>query len=137
MYRSDLTVVLRLALFLDPHSPFLELSALAAHDVYPGESLPGAGIIRIGWISGREYVVVVNDATVKGGSYYLLTVSLLALHFSRTFASHAGFFFRRMGEGALACPGDHEGTWFTLCLRWCVFHYIMIPVLSLVACYAF
>lgn len=64
----------RLALLLDPHTPFLELSQLAAHDVYP-ESLPGAGIITgIGRISGRECVIVVNDATVKGGSYYPLTV---------------------------------------------------------------
>lgn len=68
---------LRLALLLDPHSPFLELSPLAAHDVYPGESVPGAGLITgIGRISGRECVVVVNDATVKGGSYYPLTVSV-------------------------------------------------------------
>ncbi|KAH9953296.1 carboxyl transferase [Russula dissimulans] len=65
----------RLALLLDPHSPFLELSPLAAHDVYPGESVPGAGIITgIGRISGRECIIVVNDATVKGGSYYPLTV---------------------------------------------------------------
>ena len=93
-YRSDLAVVLRLALLLDPHSPFLELSPLAAHDLYPGESLPGAGIITgIGRISGRECVVVVNDATVKGGSYYPLTVSPLDLHFARTFASHAGLLF--------------------------------------------
>ncbi|TFY59622.1 hypothetical protein EVG20_g7719 [Dentipellis fragilis] len=64
----------RLALLLDPHTPFLELSALAAHDVYP-EGVPGAGIITgIGRISGRECMVVVNDATVKGGSYYPLTV---------------------------------------------------------------
>jgi 3-methylcrotonyl-CoA carboxylase beta subunit len=68
---------LRLALLLDPHSPFLELSPLAAHDVYPGESVPGAGLVTgIGRISGRECVVVVNDATVKGGSYYPLTVSV-------------------------------------------------------------
>lgn len=66
---------IRLNLLLDPGSPFLELSSLAAHDVYPGESIPGAGIITgIGRISGRECVVVVNDATVKGGSYYPLTV---------------------------------------------------------------
>ncbi|KAJ8518868.1 hypothetical protein ONZ45_g4122 [Pleurotus djamor] len=64
----------RLALLLDPHSPFLELSALAAHEVYP-ESIPGAGIITgVGRIAGRECVIVVNDATVKGGSYYPLTV---------------------------------------------------------------
>jgi 3-methylcrotonyl-CoA carboxylase beta subunit len=93
-YRSDSAAVLRLALLLDPHSPFLELSPLAAHDVYPGEYLPGAGIITgIGRISGRECVVVVNDATVKGGSYYPLTVSPLDLHFAPTFASHRGFFF--------------------------------------------
>ncbi|RXW24675.1 hypothetical protein EST38_g1185 [Candolleomyces aberdarensis] len=65
----------RLERLLDPHSPFLELSPLAAHEVYPGQSVPGAGIITgIGRISGRECVVVVNDATVKGGSYYPLTV---------------------------------------------------------------
>jgi 3-methylcrotonyl-CoA carboxylase beta subunit len=59
---------------LDPGSPFLELSPLAAHEVYP-ESIPGAGIITgIGRISGRECVIVVNDPTVKGGSYYPLTV---------------------------------------------------------------
>ncbi|KAI0029576.1 carboxyl transferase [Vararia minispora EC-137] len=65
----------RLSLLLDPHSPFLELSSLAAYDVYPGESVPGAGIITgIGRVSGRECIIVVNDATVKGGSYYPLTV---------------------------------------------------------------
>jgi 3-methylcrotonyl-CoA carboxylase beta subunit len=65
----------RLGLLLDPHTPFLELSALAAHEVYPGQSIPGAGIITgIGRIAGRECVIVVNDATVKGGSYYPLTV---------------------------------------------------------------
>jgi 3-methylcrotonyl-CoA carboxylase beta subunit len=62
-------------MLLDRDSPFLELSSLAAHDVYPGEFIPGAGIITgIGRISGKECVVVVNDATVKGGSYYPLTV---------------------------------------------------------------
>jgi 3-methylcrotonyl-CoA carboxylase beta subunit len=67
----------RLSLLLDPHTPFLELSQLAAHDVYT-DDVPGAGIITgIGRISGRECVVVVNDATVKGGSYYPLTVSLI------------------------------------------------------------
>ncbi|KAF8914222.1 carboxyl transferase [Gymnopilus junonius] len=65
----------RLGLVLDPGSPFLELSPLAAEGVYPGQSIPGAGIITgIGRISGKECVIVVNDATVKGGSYYPLTV---------------------------------------------------------------
>lgn len=59
---------------LDPGSPFLELSALAAHNVYD-EEVPAAGIITgIGRVSGQECMVVANDATVKGGSYYPLTV---------------------------------------------------------------
>ncbi|MBT3798375.1 MAG: methylcrotonoyl-CoA carboxylase, partial [Porticoccaceae bacterium] len=59
---------------LDPGSPFLELSTLAAHGVYD-EEVPAAGIITgIGRISGQECMVVANDATVKGGSYYPLTM---------------------------------------------------------------
>ena len=59
---------------LDPGSPFLELSPLAAHGLYDGEA-PGAGIITgIGAVSGRECVIVANDATVKGGTYYPITV---------------------------------------------------------------
>jgi 3-methylcrotonyl-CoA carboxylase beta subunit len=59
---------------LDAGAPFLELSALAAHGLYDDES-PGAGIITgIGRVSGRECVIVANDATVKGGTYYPMTV---------------------------------------------------------------
>src|ERR1700756_1250064 len=59
---------------LDPGSPFLEMSPLAADGMYDDES-PGAGIITgIGRVSGRECVIVANDATVKGGTYYPLTV---------------------------------------------------------------
>ncbi|EUA87358.1 carboxyl transferase domain protein [Mycobacterium ulcerans str. Harvey] len=59
---------------LDPGSPFLELAALAANGMYGDES-PGAGIIiGIGRVSGRECVIVANDATVKGGTYYPMTV---------------------------------------------------------------
>src|SRR5688572_1724206 len=59
---------------LDPGSPFLELSPLAAYDMYTGE-VPSASIITgIGRIAGRECVVVANDATVKGGTYYPMTV---------------------------------------------------------------
>ncbi len=59
---------------VDPGSPFLEFSALAAHKVYEDE-VPAAGIITgIGRINGQECVVVCNDATVKGGTYYPLTV---------------------------------------------------------------
>jgi 3-methylcrotonyl-CoA carboxylase beta subunit len=64
----------RVALLLDPGSPFLELSQLAAHGLY-GDEAPGAGLITgLGRISGRECVVVCNDATVKGGTYYPMTV---------------------------------------------------------------
>ena len=64
----------RIAALLDPGSPFLELSALAAQGVY-GEDLPGAGLITgVGRVSGRECMVVANDPTVKGGTYYPLTV---------------------------------------------------------------
>ncbi|OPX14981.1 carboxyl transferase domain-containing protein [Gordonia sp. i37] len=59
---------------LDTGSPFLEIAPLAADGMYEGES-PGAGIIAgIGRIAGRECVVVANDATVKGGTYYPMTV---------------------------------------------------------------
>lgn len=66
----------RLSLLLDKDSPFIELSSLAAHDVYPGQHVPGAGLITgIGRIAGRECMIIVNDASVKGGSYLPLTVS--------------------------------------------------------------
>jgi 3-methylcrotonyl-CoA carboxylase beta subunit len=59
---------------LDPGAPFLELSPLAAHGLYDDEA-PGAGIITgVGRVSGRECVIVANDATVKGGTYYPMTV---------------------------------------------------------------
>jgi 3-methylcrotonyl-CoA carboxylase beta subunit len=64
----------RVRLLLDPGSPFLELSPLAAFGMYDGE-VPAAGIITgIGRIMGRECVVVANDATVKGGTYFPITV---------------------------------------------------------------
>ncbi|HAT8158530.1 TPA: methylcrotonoyl-CoA carboxylase, partial [Legionella pneumophila] len=64
----------RLHQLLDPGSPFLELSQLAAYQVYE-DTVPAAGIITgIGRVAGSECVIVVNDATVKGGTYYPLTV---------------------------------------------------------------
>ncbi len=64
----------RLAALIDPGSDFLELSPLAACGLY-GEEVPAAGIVTgIARIEGRECVVVVNDATVKGGTYYPMTV---------------------------------------------------------------
>lgn len=64
----------RLNALLDPGSPFLELSQLAAYKVYD-DDVPGAGIITgIGRVAGLECMIFVNDATVKGGTYYPLTV---------------------------------------------------------------
>ena len=64
----------RVAALLDPGTPFLELSPLAAWQVYD-EPVPAAGLIAgVGTISGRHCVVIANDATVKGGTYYPLTV---------------------------------------------------------------
>jgi 3-methylcrotonyl-CoA carboxylase beta subunit len=64
----------RVAALLDPGSPFLELSPLAANDMY-GEPIHGAGLITgIGRVAGRIVMVVCNDATVKGGTYYPMTV---------------------------------------------------------------
>jgi len=64
----------RVDTLLDPASPFLELSPLAATGMYDDEA-PAAGLITgVGRISGRECVIVANDATVKGGTYYPLTV---------------------------------------------------------------
>src|SRR2546426_4862316 len=64
----------RLRLLLDPGSPFLELSQLAAFGMYDDKA-PSAGIITgIGRVSGQECIVIVNDATVKGGTYYPMTV---------------------------------------------------------------
>ncbi|MEX2144100.1 MAG: carboxyl transferase domain-containing protein [Anaerolineales bacterium] len=72
--RGKLFVRQRIDRLLDPGSPFLELSALAANGVYE-EDAPGAGLIAgIGRVSGREVMIVANDATVKGGSYYPLTL---------------------------------------------------------------
>ncbi|WP_205481049.1 carboxyl transferase domain-containing protein [Sphingomonas arenae] len=64
----------RVERLLDPGSPFLEIGQLAACDLYEGE-VPGAGMIAgIGRVSGRQVMIVANDATVKGGTYYPMTV---------------------------------------------------------------
>ncbi|WP_296601827.1 carboxyl transferase domain-containing protein [Nocardioides sp.] len=72
--RGKLLVRDRVDRLLDPGSPFLELSALAADGMYGG-GVPSAGVVTgIGRVAGREVVVVANDATVKGGTYYPMTV---------------------------------------------------------------
>ncbi|MGH8284763.1 MAG: carboxyl transferase domain-containing protein, partial [Steroidobacteraceae bacterium] len=64
----------RVQALLDPGSPFLEIAPLAAHGLYDGEA-PAAGLITgIGRVHGREVLVIANDATVKGGTYFPITV---------------------------------------------------------------
>jgi acetyl-CoA carboxylase carboxyltransferase component len=72
--QGKLPVRERIAQLLDAETPFLELSPLAAWDLYDNEA-PGAGVVTgIGRVSGREVMIVANDATVKGGTYFPLTV---------------------------------------------------------------
>src|ERR1041385_4625577 len=72
--RGKLTARERIDRLLDPDTAFLELSALAAWEMYDGQA-PGAGMVTgIGVIEGRECVLIANDATVKGGTYFPLTV---------------------------------------------------------------
>src|SRR5579864_5601627 len=66
----------RVRTLLDPGAPFLELSQLAGYKMYPDE-VPAGGIITgIGSVMSRECVIVANDATVKGGTYFPITVKI-------------------------------------------------------------
>src|SRR6476619_1681325 len=72
--RGKLTARERIDRLIDPDSAFLELNALAAWDLYDGQA-PGAGIVTgIGVVEGRQCVIVANDASVKVGTYFPLTV---------------------------------------------------------------
>src|SRR5438105_4507775 len=67
--RGKLLARERVQLLVDPQAPFLELSPLAAYDMYGGD-VPSASLVTgIGRIQGRECVIVANDATIKGGTY--------------------------------------------------------------------
>src|SRR3569833_1382386 len=71
---GKLTARERVRVLLYTGSPFLELSQLAAHGMYGGEIAAGGIVTGIGRVSGRECVIVANDPTVKGGTYYPITV---------------------------------------------------------------
>jgi 3-methylcrotonyl-CoA carboxylase beta subunit len=72
--RGKMTPRDRVANLLDPGAPFLEIGALAAHGMYGGDA-PGAGLIAgVGAVHGQQVMVICNDATVKGGTYYPMTV---------------------------------------------------------------
>ena len=74
--RGKLFVRDRINQLLDPGSPFLELSQLAGYRLYGKEEVPAGGVVTgVGRVSGVECMVVANDATVKGGSYYPITVT--------------------------------------------------------------
>jgi len=74
--RGKLFVRDRINQLLDPGSPFLELSQLAGYRLYGREEVPAGGVVTgVGRVSGVECMVVANDATVKGGSYYPITVT--------------------------------------------------------------
>ena len=84
--QEKLPVRERIERLVDPGAPMLELSPMAAWDMYDGEA-PGAGLVTaIARVSGREVVIVANDATVKGGTYYPMTVKkhLRAQEIART-----------------------------------------------------
>jgi len=73
--RGKLTARERVEALCDADTPFLELNALAAWDMYKGEA-PGAGVVTgIGVVHGREVMIVANDATVKGGTYFPMTIA--------------------------------------------------------------
>lgn len=72
--RGKLLVRDRIDLLLDPGTPFLELSPLAALGMYGGEVASSGAVAGVGRVNGRECVIVANDATVKGGTYYPITV---------------------------------------------------------------
>lgn len=72
--RGKLTARARISHLLDPATPFLEIGQLAAHGVYD-EPVPSAGLVTgVGMVAGRPVMIMANDATVKGGTYYPLTV---------------------------------------------------------------
>lgn len=72
--RGKLTVRQRLELLLDPGTPFLELSPLAAMDAYNGDAPQGLVVTGIGIINGREVMITAGDSSLKGGSWYPLSV---------------------------------------------------------------
>lgn len=97
----------RINQLLDPGTPFLELSTLAAHNMYQDEA-PGAGLITgIGFINGRACVVAANDATVKGGTYYPMTVKKHLRAQEIALANHLACIYL-VDSGGAFLPMQHE-----------------------------
>ena len=75
MARDKMLVRDRIDKLLDPGSPFLELSPMAGYELYDGQDIPAGSVVTgIGRIKGTECMIVANDATVKGGTYFPITV---------------------------------------------------------------
>ena len=93
----------RVDLLVDPGTAFLELSTLAAHGLYGGDVHSASVITGVGRISGRECVIVANDATIKGGTYYPMTVKkhLRAQDIARQELAAADMLFPGGGVAAL------------------------------------
>ncbi|TKA67250.1 Methylcrotonoyl-CoA carboxylase beta chain, mitochondrial, partial [Cryomyces minteri] len=73
--RGKMLVRDRITALIDPGTPFLELSQLAGHELYEGEDVPAGGILTgVGTVEGVTCMIVANDSTVKGGTYYPITV---------------------------------------------------------------
>ena len=73
--RKKLLPRTRIATLLDPGTPFLELSPLAGHELYSPDNIPAGGVITgVGTVNGTTCMIVANDATVKGGTYYPITI---------------------------------------------------------------
>ncbi|KAL8945804.1 MAG: hypothetical protein Q9222_007708 [Ikaeria aurantiellina] len=73
--RGKMLVRDRITALVDPGTPFLELSPLAGEGLYPGEDVPAGGIVTgVGTVRGLQCMIVANDSTVKGGTYYPITV---------------------------------------------------------------
>ena len=104
--RGKLLVRDRVDRLLDPGSPFLELSPLAAHGLYD-DVVPAAGIVTgIGQVEGVKCMIVANDATVKGGTYYPVTVKKhLRAQRDRAREPAAVHLPRRLGRRVPPAPG--------------------------------
>src|SRR6266852_4378279 len=101
--RGKLTARERIDRLVDPGAAFLELNALAAWDLYEGQA-PSAGIVTgIGVVEGRECVIVANDATVKGGTFFPLQAEVFPDrdHFGRIFFNQARMSAKRIPQIAV------------------------------------
>lgn len=109
--RGKLTVRQRLDLLLDPGSPFLELSTLAALDAYDGEAPQALVVTGIGVVNGREVVITAGDSTLKGGSWYPLSVKKIVRALQIALRNHLPVVNLIDSGGAYLPLGDEIYAW--------------------------